>query len=266
MMNTQKHKRTETHSYDVCILYIHYTHINIVLYIQGGQLYCSYYPQNKQNRRPWLECDVDLWIMFCKFKDRAIIHVCPIKHVHGCVMRCFVVDGLAQVCSNSSALAMELLQTCAKPSILWIESKDTFTNNFQGCFHSGDNIHGTDVGLAIAIQMYWNANSSSHKEIHACYMDLSNTGHGLIPGCGLKHSAISLAICVVGISINQRDIAHLFRRRFECAPIDHVTWSELRGIPKLIEFTANTAANGHYGIYVNSIFIANDCVINPCPC
>ena len=154
--------------------------------------------------------------MFCKFKDRAIIHVCPIKHVHGCVMRCFVVDGLAQVCSNSSALAMELLQTCAKPSILWIESKDTFTNNFQGCFHSGHNIHGTDVGLDIAIQMYWNAYSSSHKEIHACYMDLSNTGHGLIPGCGIKHSAISLAICVVGISIKQRDIAHLFRRRFEC--------------------------------------------------
>ena len=26
-------------------------------------------------------------------------------------------EGLAQVCSNSSALAMELLQSCAKPSI-----------------------------------------------------------------------------------------------------------------------------------------------------
>ena len=27
------------------------------------------------------------------------------------------VDGLVQHCSNSSALAMELLQSCAKPSI-----------------------------------------------------------------------------------------------------------------------------------------------------
>ena len=27
------------------------------------------------------------------------------------------IDGLAQDCSNSSALAMELLQSCAKPSI-----------------------------------------------------------------------------------------------------------------------------------------------------
>ena len=30
-------------------------------------------------------------------------------------------DGLAQGCSNSSALAMELLQPCAKPSIWWMD-------------------------------------------------------------------------------------------------------------------------------------------------
>ena len=29
------------------------------------------------------------------------------------------IDGLAQNCSNSSALAMELLQSCTKPSIYW---------------------------------------------------------------------------------------------------------------------------------------------------
>ena len=29
----------------------------------------------------------------------------------------FDIDGLVQDCSNSSALAMELLQSCAKPSI-----------------------------------------------------------------------------------------------------------------------------------------------------
>ena len=29
------------------------------------------------------------------------------------------IDGLMQDCSNSSALAMELLQSCSKPSMLW---------------------------------------------------------------------------------------------------------------------------------------------------
>ena len=36
-------------------------------------------------------------------------------------------DGIAQDCSNSSALAMELLQSCIKPSIWWL------LNMFQEC-------------------------------------------------------------------------------------------------------------------------------------
>ena len=38
---------------------------------------------------------------------------------HGVIMLCHHIDGLLQDCSNSSALAMELLQSCTKPSILW---------------------------------------------------------------------------------------------------------------------------------------------------
>ena len=32
------------------------------------------------------------------------------------LLNCFHIDGLVQDCSNSSALAMELLQSCTKPS------------------------------------------------------------------------------------------------------------------------------------------------------
>ena len=39
------------------------------------------------------------------------------------------IDGLAQDCSNSSALAMELLQSCTKP-LKWFLSP---TSNFDGC-------------------------------------------------------------------------------------------------------------------------------------
>ena len=37
------------------------------------------------------------------------------------------IEGLAQDCSNSSALAMELLQSCAKPSICPLLNKKSIT-------------------------------------------------------------------------------------------------------------------------------------------
>ena len=40
------------------------------------------------------------------------------------------VDGLVQDCSNSSVLAMVLLQSCTKPSIYWSLGTSDLTNNF----------------------------------------------------------------------------------------------------------------------------------------
>ena len=55
--------------------------------------------------------------------------VYPMKHAHGLILLCFVVvllivcwpikfDGLVQDCSNSSALALELLQSCTKQELV----------------------------------------------------------------------------------------------------------------------------------------------------
>ena len=46
-----------------------------------------------------------IWLGFCRTQQ---IDVIPVANEH--------IDCLAQDCSNSSALAMELLQSCAKPS------------------------------------------------------------------------------------------------------------------------------------------------------
>ena len=43
-------------------------------------------------------------------------HCCGKTHRHSFCL-CLYIDGLAQNCSNSSALAMELLQSCTEPSI-----------------------------------------------------------------------------------------------------------------------------------------------------
>ena len=40
----------------------------------------------------------------------------------------FYIDGLVQDCSNSSALAMELLQSCTKPSIYTLIALDERRN------------------------------------------------------------------------------------------------------------------------------------------
>ena len=40
----------------------------------------------------------------------------------------FYIDGLVQDCSNSSALAMELLQSCTKPSIYTLITLDKRRN------------------------------------------------------------------------------------------------------------------------------------------
>ena len=51
------------------------------------------------------------------------------------------IDGLVQDCSNSSALAMELLQSCTKPSIYAIDVSDIHNGlhiiiSFQIILHS----------------------------------------------------------------------------------------------------------------------------------
>ena len=53
-------------------------------------------------------------------------HIHAICHI-GVLANVAQIDGLAEDCSNSSALAMELLQSCAKPSIMWSATYTTLT-------------------------------------------------------------------------------------------------------------------------------------------
>ena len=65
------------------------------------------------------------------------------------------IDGLLQDCSNSSALAMELLQPCNKPSTLWIELY-MFTINTQDTMIFNINIMfpGTEIPI-IKMRRSW---------------------------------------------------------------------------------------------------------------
>ena len=64
--------------------------------------------------------------------------VCPEKCTESCyALFCFgCIDGSAQNCSNSSALAMEILQSCAKPLILYfsLDLYESLTHILQGYF------------------------------------------------------------------------------------------------------------------------------------
>ena len=53
------------------------------------------------------------------------------------------IDGLAQDCSNSSALAMELLQSCTKPSIcvFWLKFHLSLFLNFQICINGSPSLN-----------------------------------------------------------------------------------------------------------------------------
>ena len=58
-------------------------------------------------------CDLRLLIVHVSALERD----CPLPHILHTARYTEYFDGLVQDCSNSSALAMELLQSCTKPSI-----------------------------------------------------------------------------------------------------------------------------------------------------
>ena len=65
-------------------------------------------------------------------------HIVKVENVPS-ISTLLYIDGLVQDCSNSSALAMELLQSCAKPSIyactdFWIVYDFTETEYFFPTF------------------------------------------------------------------------------------------------------------------------------------
>ena len=76
-------------------------------------------------RREWighgLFTDVYVWKQHWDQPSKSIYSLLPLVClsylVMGHVVRSHDIDGLVQDCSNSSALAMELLQSCTKPSI-----------------------------------------------------------------------------------------------------------------------------------------------------
>ena len=63
----------------------------------------------------WINTDVKKMLVMktilCNIPSHLFSHQCVNKHD---------VDSLVQGCSNSSALAMELLQSCTKPSMWWV--------------------------------------------------------------------------------------------------------------------------------------------------
>ena len=60
-------------------------------------------------------------------------HLClRISTMHSCIIN---TDGWVQDCSNSSALAMELLQFCTKPSIQWLLSDTQHCSVYEKMCH-----------------------------------------------------------------------------------------------------------------------------------
>ena len=66
---------------------------------------------NTEQAAPWNMRDVNIP------RPRPQPHFCKLETSTPCISICYCFDGLVQDCSNSSALAMELLQSCTKPSI-----------------------------------------------------------------------------------------------------------------------------------------------------
>ena len=64
---------------------------------------------------PQLTCDNEVWGVLCEIQVSFI-------YLH--------FDGLVQDCNNSNALAMELLQSCTKPSFVF-----NVLSLFNSCYH-----------------------------------------------------------------------------------------------------------------------------------
>ena len=100
----------------------------------------------------------------------VIVYIYSVWYVHGIVVH---IDGLGQDCSISNALAMEILQSCTKPSI---------------CFQL-PMIHVIDI----PITQYCFTGISHHWQVDCFFNNL------VMPTRKKHQSSWSLALCVKGI-------------------------------------------------------------------
>ena len=84
------------------------------------------------------------------------------------------IDGLVQDCSNSSALAMELLQSCTKPSTYSLRS--TYQEDFKTC-----DVQDSDEGSALSLGAVQGFVDSADEPLeHAFVERLADGLHGVL--------------------------------------------------------------------------------------
>ena len=91
---------------------------------------------------------------FCNFLNKAIFEFLVNRPVY-IFYHTSHIDGLVQDCSNSSALAMELLQSCTKPSILLFYTEKEVLHILMAWWYNNELCFDTITTETIIIFMYF---------------------------------------------------------------------------------------------------------------